>query len=254
MGGIELMKITETPPTRPVALPSREPAVASASYVLSSDLGVAVPNDSAMFMGIPEPELTPKVRNAVVALTQEVENLRGEVERANSHLAHVERLADEDALVPIRNRRAFMREMSRVISYNERYNAVSSLIYFDLNNFKEINDKYGHAMGDVTLLHAANSLINNLRAAELLGRLGGDEFGGILKGTNAEEALLKGRELARAIKATPVEYEDSKLTITASYGVTTFKPGETAQDTINAADRAMFERKKALKFMKTGRS
>ena len=129
------MKITETPPTRPATLPSREPAVASASFDLSSDFGVAVPNGSAMFMGIPERELTPKVRNAIVVLTQEVENLRGEVERANSHLVQVERLADEDALVPIRNRRAFMREMSRVISYNERCNVVSSLIYFDLNNF-----------------------------------------------------------------------------------------------------------------------
>ncbi|SVE24668.1 uncharacterized protein METZ01_LOCUS477522, partial [marine metagenome] len=210
MGGFELMKITETAPTRPAVLPSREPAVASANNVLSSDLGVAVPNDSAMFMGIPETELTPKVRNAIVVLTQEVENLRGEVERANSHLAQVERLADEDALVPIRNRRAFMREMSRVISYNERYNAVSSLIYFDLNNFKEINDKFGHAMGDVTLMHAANSLINNLRASDLLGRLGGDEFGVILNHTNAERAQLKGRDLARAIQATPVEYGNSK--------------------------------------------
>ena len=254
MGSIELMKITETPPTRPATLPNREPAAASASYVLSSNPGVAVPNDSAMFMGIPEPELTPKVCNAIVVLTQEVENLRGEVERANSHLAQVERLADEDALVPIPNRRAFMRELSRMISYNERYNSVSSLIYFDLNNFKEINDKYGHAMGDVALMHAANSLINNLRASDLLGRLGGDEFGVILKHTNAEQALLKGRDLARAIQATPVEYEDSKLTITASYGVTMFKPGETAQNTINAADRAMFERKKALKFIERGRS
>ena len=254
MGSIELMKIYETHLTRLAVLPNREPAAASASYILSSDLGVAVPNDSAALMGIPELELTPKVRNAIMILTQEVENLRGEVERTNNHLAQLERLADEDALVPIRNRRAFMRDMNRVISYNERHNAVSSLIYFDLNNFKEINDKYGHAMGDVTLMHAANSLINNLRASDLLGRLGGDEFGVILNHTNAEQALLKGRDLARAIQANPIEYENSKLTITASYGVTVFRPGETAQDTIKAADRAMFERKKAQKFMKTERS
>ena len=135
MGSIELMKINETHLTRLAVLPNRKPAAASTNYILSSDLGVAVPNDSAALMGIPEPERTPKVRNAIMILTQEVESLRGEVERTNNHLAQLERLADEDSLVPIRNRRAFMRDMSRVISYNERHNAVSSLIYFDLNNF-----------------------------------------------------------------------------------------------------------------------
>ncbi|MDP7549374.1 MAG: GGDEF domain-containing protein, partial [Alphaproteobacteria bacterium] len=138
------MKITETRPTRATIAQRRSPASAAGSYASSSDLGVAAPTDSASVMGIPEPELTPKVRQAIMTLMQEVESLRAEVERANSRLAHMERLADQDTLVPIPNRRAFVREMSRVISYNERYNAVSSLVYIDLNDFKEINDKHGH--------------------------------------------------------------------------------------------------------------
>jgi len=133
----------------------RRASSAAASYASSSDLAVAAPADSATVMGIPEPELTPKVRQAILTLMQEVENLRSEVERANSRLAHMERLADQDALVPIPNRRAFVREMSRVISYNERYDAVSSLVYLDLNDFKEINDKHGHAAGDAVLMHVA---------------------------------------------------------------------------------------------------
>jgi diguanylate cyclase (GGDEF)-like protein len=241
------MKITETRPTRATTPQRRNPASAAASYASSSDLGGAAPTDSASVMGIPEPELTPKVRQAIMTLMQEVENLRGEVERANSRLAHMERLADQDTLVPIPNRRAFVREMSRVISYNQRYDAVSSLVYMDLNDFKNINDKHGHAAGDAALLHVANILSENLRESDMLGRLGGDEFGIILSHTDAEQALIKGRQLAQAIMNAPVEHDGVKLTITASYGITTFKQGQSAQEAMDAADRAMYAQKNSLK-------
>jgi diguanylate cyclase (GGDEF)-like protein len=240
------MKITQTRSVRSAANPRRA-STAAASYASSSDLAVAAPADSAMVMGIPEPELTPKVRQAILTLMQEVDNLRSEVERANSRLAHMERLADQDALVPIPNRRAFVREMSRVISYNERYDAVSSLVYLDLNDFKEINDKHGHAAGDAALMHVAKVLTENLRESDLLGRLGGDEFGVILSHTDADKAMIKGRELAQAIQATAVDFEGAQLVISASYGITMFKGGESAQDAINAADRAMYVHKNALK-------
>ncbi len=238
------MKITQTRPARSATSQRRASAAAAASYASSSDLNIAAPADSAMVMGIPEPELTPKVRQAIMTLMQEVESLRSEVERANSRLAHMERLADQDALVPIPNRRAFVREMSRVISYNERYDAVSSLVYLDLNDFKEINDKHGHAAGDAALMHVAQVLTDNLRESDLLGRLGGDEFGVILSHTDLDQAMIKGRELAQAIQATPVDYEGAHLVISASYGITTFKKGEPAQEAINAADRAMYMQKK----------
>jgi diguanylate cyclase (GGDEF)-like protein len=241
------MKITETRPTRPTTAQRRNPASAASAYASSSDLGGAAPTDSASVMGIPEPELTPKVRQAIMTLMQEVEGLRAEVERVNSRLAHMERLADEDTLVPIPNRRAFVREMSRVISYNERYDAVSSLVYFDLNDFKRINDEFGHAAGDAALLHVANALSGNLRESDMLGRLGGDEFGVILSHTDAERALVKGRQLAQAIMATPIEHDGETFTISASYGITTFKKGESAQDAMEAADRAMYAQKNALK-------
>ena len=241
------MKITETRPTRATTERRRNPASAAASYASTSDLGGAAPTDSATVMGIPEPELTPKVRQAIMTLMQEVESLRAEVERANSRLAHMERLADQDTLVPIPNRRAFVREMSRVISYNQRYDAVSSLVYFDLNDFKQINDQHGHAAGDATLLHVAKTLADNLRESDMLGRLGGDEFGVILSHTDSAQAMVKGRQLAQAIMDTPVEHGSAKLTITASYGITTFKKGQSAQDAMDAADRAMYEQKNSRK-------
>ncbi|MBT5524548.1 MAG: GGDEF domain-containing protein [Rhodospirillaceae bacterium] len=241
------MKINETRPVRNTTAQRRNPASAASAYASSSDLGGAAPTDSASVMGIPEPELTPKVRQAIMTLMQEVESLRAEVERVNSRLAHMERLADEDTLVPIPNRRAFVREMGRVISYNDRYDTVSSLVYFDLNNFKAINDEFGHATGDAALLHVAGALSDNLRESDMLGRLGGDEFGVILSHTDADQALVKGRQLAQAIMATPVEHGAAKFTISASYGITTFKKGQSAQEAMEAADRAMYAQKNALK-------
>ncbi len=241
------MKIPETRSVRPTAAQRRNPASATGTYASSSDFGGAASTDSATVMGIPEPELTPKVRQAILTLMQEVEGLQAEVERVNSRLAYMERLADEDTLVLIPNRRALMREMGRAISYNERYAAVSSLVYFDLNDFKRINDEYGHAAGDAALLHVANALSDNLRESDMLGRLGGDEFGVILSHTNAAQALVKGRQLAQAIMATPVEHGGAKFTMSASYGITTFKKGQSAQQAMDAADRAMYVQKNALK-------
>ncbi len=241
------MKINETRPTRATTAQRRNPASAAASYALSSGLGGAALSESASVMGIPELELTPKVRQAIMALMQEVENLRADVERVNSRLVHLERLADQDTLVPVPNRRAFVREMSRAISYNNRYDAVSSLVYFDLNDFKEINDKCGHAAGDAILSHVAKTLTDNLRRSDMLGRLGGDEFGVILSHTDQAQALVKGRQLAQAITNTPVLHDGIELTITASYGVTTFKQGQSAQDAMEAADQAMYAQKNSLK-------
>jgi len=96
-------------------------------------------------------------------------------------------------------------------------------------------------------MHVAKTLMENLRESDMLGRLGGDEFGVILSHTDADCALKKVRQLAQAIQNTDVQYEDVRLTVSASYGITTFKKGESAQDAMDAADRAMYVHKNAQK-------
>ncbi|MEE8145917.1 MAG: diguanylate cyclase, partial [Kiloniellales bacterium] len=89
----------------------------------------------------------------------EVQRLRDELERAKKRLNQLEALADRDALTPVLNRRAFVRELSRMMAFTVRYKTPSSVLYFDVNGMKQINDSLGHAAGDAALNHLAGVLV-----------------------------------------------------------------------------------------------
>ena len=225
----------------------RRTAAASKASPVAAVAPRATVADTTSVMGIPEAELTPKVRSAIMALMQEVDSLRRELERSKQRLLNLEKLADQDSLTPVINRRAFVRELSRVISYAQRYDAVSSLIYFDINGFKAINDTYGHACGDAALLFVVDVLSKNVRDSDVVGRLGGDEFGVILAQADDRQARDKAAQLARAVGAHPLDWEGTKIKIEVAYGVYSFKQGENATEALAAADRAMYAHKKTLK-------
>ena len=203
--------------------------------------------DSVSVMGIPESELTPKVRAALVALMAEVEGMRKEVERTRERLAHLERLADQDPLAPLANRRAFVRELARYISVTERYETPNSVVYFDLNGLKDINDTHGHSAGDAALLRVANVLLESVRDSDVVERLGGDEFAVILAQSDLGAALDKATALAEAIGAAPFEWQGHAIALAVAYGVYTFKPGESVDDALAAADRAMYANKQTAR-------
>jgi len=242
------MKISgPTGPAGPVRNVGRG-AAAGRGYPAQSAAAIPQAADTTSILGIPEAELTPLVRQAIMALMREVDTLRQELERAQARLEHLERLADQDPLLaPLANRRAFVRELSRIISYSERYGVPSSLVYFDINGFKAINDTYGHTTGDAALVHVADALTGNTRESDVVGRLGGDEFGVILANANDMRAEEKARSLADAVSRTPVEAGGTELTVTVAYGVTTFAKGDTVIDAMAAADRAMYLHKASLK-------
>src|SRR5882724_6798893 len=131
--------------TRPVAKAAK--ASAAASVDATAETGHAEPVDTASFLGLTETELSPSVKAALQTLLEEVARLRDELHRTRKRIAHLERLADEDAMLPIANRRAFVRELTRIMSYSERYGSPGSVLYFDLNGMKGINDSFGHAAG-----------------------------------------------------------------------------------------------------------
>ncbi len=138
------------------------------------------PVDSAEFLGITAVEMTPAVTAAVQNLLSEIDELRGEVGRLKGRLAEVEDLADRDALTPLLNRRALLRELARIRTFSQRYGSPASLVYFDLDDLKGVNDRLGHAAGDAALKAVAERLLAHVRESDIVGRMGGDEFAVIL--------------------------------------------------------------------------
>ncbi len=158
--------------------------------------------------GLAEADLPPAVRVAL-------EGYRAEIDRLNRRLAEVELLADRDALTPALNRRAFVRELHRMIAFCERYEATASLVFFDLDSFKAVNDSFGHAAGDAALLWVAATLADHVRESDVVGRLGGDEFAVILAQASREAAETKAASLAAAIQTQPVIFEGQSIPIRA---------------------------------------
>lgn len=204
----------------------------------------ANPVDPAAALGIPECELTPKVRATLSGLIGELRHLRLDLEREKTRAHRLEALADQDALTPSLNRRAFIRELSRMLAFAERYQAPSSLVYFDVNEMKRINDGFGHAAGDAALHHVASALVENVRSFDMVGRLGGDEFAVLLVQADRDCALAKARTLVEAIEKSPVAWNGSELQVRVAFGVHTFSRGEPVDEALDAADRAMYARKK----------
>ncbi|HKJ73675.1 MAG TPA: GGDEF domain-containing protein [Alphaproteobacteria bacterium] len=203
--------------------------------------------DTVSVLGIPASEMTPKVQQAIMTLVQEVESLRQELARTHARLTEMERLADEDSLAPIPNRRAFVRELTRMISFTERYGGTNSLIYFDVNGLKEINDKFGHSAGDALLVHVARLLTENVRESDMVARLGGDEFGVLLAQAKEENAHPKAASLAKALEDSTFVWDGNRIPVHAAYGVYSFEGGVDVMAALDAADRAMYERKRHMK-------
>jgi len=207
--------------------------------------GAAQPVDSASFLGVGEAELTPAVRQALSQLISEIDELRQEVGRLKARLNEAESLADLDVLTPLLNRRAFLRELGRVIAFAGRVGGPASLIYFDLDGFRAVNDRFGHAAGDAALKEVAQRLTTQVREGDLIGRIGGDEFGVVLIQADMGAALARAAMMAAAVEAEPVACGEWLTPVKISYGVRQIDPAMTAAQVLAEADQAMYARKRA---------
>lgn len=212
-----------------------EASSASAHSEVSTEIAVA---------GIPEGELTPRVQQAIVTLMAEVSRLRDELHRRNDRIDELERLADEDPLTQVYNRRAFVREVTRFADYAERYDTPSSILFFDVNELKVINDTYGHDAGDAALVHVAQSLRTQIRGSDTVGRLGGDEFGVLLVNADAADAQAQGQRLAEGVQKELVAMGDSSRKVSVAWGWHTIEPGIDVSEALRAADAKMYRQKR----------
>jgi diguanylate cyclase (GGDEF)-like protein len=224
------------------------PRQVTAAYARAVDAAAplaAVDPVPASVLGIPEAEFTPRVRDAIMGLMSEVDSLRRELGDTRKRLDEVEKAADQDSLLPLLNRRAFVRELTRYIAFTGRYNTPASLIYFDLNHMKQVNDTYGHAAGDAVLKHFSEVLQAHVRDSDSVGRLGGDEFGVLLSHAGQDQALKKADALAEALRQKPVKWDGKEIPVSFAYGAFELKPGDNADIAMARADEAMYLHKRA---------
>ncbi len=209
-----------------------------------SAAGGSAPTDKIVLMGIPEVELTPRVRKALISLVNDMQDLRAELAETKTRLGELEQLADRDPLLNVLNRRAFARELDKALAMIARHGMRASLVFIDLNDLKIINDTMGHGAGDASLLHVAALIEANIRQTDAVARLGGDEFGVLLFQTGQARAEMKAEEIASLISASPILFKDQAMTARISWGAVEIQEGYSAEQAMEYADSAMYEAKK----------
>ena len=198
-------------------------------------------------LGIAESEMTPAVSLAISALLEKLDDVNRELSRTKESLAEIERLVDVDCVAPIPNRRAFMRRLSWAITMHERYGHPSTVLYFDINDFKSINDKHGHAAGDIAIRHMSQLLSTTMRESDFLARIGGDEFAVIMYYANEEAAKNRGAKIAEKLQETPFNFNGKQLHISTAYGYYSLRHGDDAESALAAADMSMYVDKRRRK-------
>ncbi|MCG5514523.1 GGDEF domain-containing protein [Ectothiorhodospira sp. 9100] len=166
------------------------------------------------------------------------------IERIGKHQMELDRIAHYDPLTGVPNRRLLADRMEQAIARSRRDGGPLAICYLDLDGFKPINDRHGHAMGDQLLLAITARLRKLLRVDDTLARLGGDEF--VILFNNLHTMVEADQALSRLLEAVaePVMIEGEQLEISASVGVTFYPQDEADPDTLlRHADQAMYQAK-----------
>jgi diguanylate cyclase (GGDEF)-like protein len=152
-------------------------------------------------------------------------------------------LSVRDGLTGVFNHAYALGELKSEISRAKRYNTSFSIILLDVDNFKQVNDSYGHLTGDYVLKGISRLISKNLRTIDIVGRYGGEEFIVILRETDLEKALVAGERLRRAIELERFSYNRNTIQLTVSSGIATYRNGRSAQDLIRTADDNLYRAK-----------
>ena len=154
------------------------------------------------------------------------------------------RLMTVDALTQAFNRRYFNEALEREFNRSRRYARALSLIAFDIDHFKEVNDTYGHLAGDNLLRQIASAVKARLRREDVFARTGGEEFGVLLPEIGLDGARTTADKVRRIIEAMPVRHEQDIVTCTVSLGVATLGPGDASgEELYRRADERLYESK-----------
>ena len=155
--------------------------------------------------------------------------------------------AETDPLTGVFNRLAFIKKINKEIKRAKRYGRTLSLLMFDLDDFKTINDNFGHQMGDAVLKQVTQKVSGMLRESDMLCRYGGEEFIIALPETDMDSALILGKRILEKISKSVFNHNDTNASVTVSIGIATQIAGDSLDDIIKRADDKLYEAKSAGK-------
>jgi len=179
------------------------------------------------------------------ALLGEIERLRGEVSRLEQRVELLDRLAHQDSLIEVPNRRGFMRQLERLIDRVVRYGDPAAMLFVDIDGLKMINDSFGHPAGDEALIQVATMLSGGVRKSDCVARLGGDEFGILLERADEENARDTAARLVSKVAGSEFCFEGACLPLSVAIGVAVIGQSDTPETVVARADQAMYEEKAA---------
>ena len=185
-------------------------------------------------------KMTKELKQYHEKLEYTVAELKMEATERKAAIEELEMLAVTDPLTTLINRRKFNELLGYEIERNQRYRADLSLIMCDIDHFKQINDSFGHDVGDSALKIFSEAIKKNIREVDIFARWGGEEFMILMPNAKITDANTKAEKLRKVIEDINITMVD---TFTASFGVTNFSDNDTMESFIKRADEALYQAK-----------
>ncbi len=152
-----------------------------------------------------------------------------------------------DGLTGLANRFHFDLILGQAIRQGNRNNSLFSLILFDIDDFKKVNDTYGHDGGDKTLIHISSLILDSVREQDLIARWGGEEFVALLPDTEVTAASIVAEKLRLAVEGGRVQSGRDEIQVTCSFGVTQFRKKMEPDELFRKVDQALYQAKESGK-------
>ena len=178
-------------------------------------------------------------------LMEELRRLRARVAELKQRVEQLDALAHQDVLMALPNRRGFMRDLELMVERIARYGGSAAMLFVDVDGLKLINDSFGHQAGDQALIEVAALLSKGVRRGDVVGRLGGDEFGILLEHTDEDSAHETASRLGNLIAECDFDHGGAALPLSVAIGVAIIDGQTSPADVMAAADEEMYRRKAA---------
>ncbi|MCL2933952.1 MAG: diguanylate cyclase [Trichodesmium sp. MAG_R03] len=188
-------------------------------------------------------ELFARIRNHLL-LKHTIDKLKSTQIELKNALAEVQKIANTDPLTKVLNRRCLFNFGYQEFNRVSKYGKALSILLMDLDNFKKINDNYGHQVGDQALCTVVKSIKNTIRNVDFFGRYGGEEFMTILPETNVEKAFILAEQIRKMVSSNIIKTDKGSILLTISIGVSTYSAkDQSLDDIISRADKAVYQAK-----------